>query len=514
MPLQPGTRLTRDVAAVPGPVDRVHFLDEQRRNRRASWRFSVFALAAAVLSGLPLSILLSPLLFGLTLVIFHGVDLVAPIPASAWNTLEQVARAVPYTWAVMRGNGGNVPWALLTAALVVPGAIVMLAVWVWIRVLFRHVGAGGVLSRLGARPPQRDVIEELQIINIVEEMAIAAGVRPPRVMLIDSMAANVAAVGLSIDDATILVSRGLLALDRDARQAILAHVIGSVSNGDLKIASIVLTVFQTWGLLALVIDTPFGPRSRQAIRQFFTTSRKAWRHQADRLTAGRMLDRLMDGAGLTFDDLFEHTSISEITQRHLARALFVDVPLYLTLGVGAIAAKAAIALFTLLAFGPWLALLWRARRRLADATAVQLTRNPDALARAIREMEGRNVAVEGGAPVSFLFPFWTRWTPDAPPRDDVMAYIVGTQLELDKRLASLRVLGASATDDTVSVTDVAASPTDDRVASGWKTSVEFIGWVALALLLVTACVAFNLITTSLLLWGVWVVLKLVFGGGG
>src|SRR5688572_28439028 len=223
MPLQPGTRLTRDVAAAPGPVDRVHFLDEQRRNRRASWRFSVFAVAAAALSGLPLSLLLSPLLFGLTLVIFHGVDLVAPIPAWAWQTLEQVARAVPNTWTVMRGNGGTVPWALLTAALVLPGAIVMLAVWVWIRVLFRHVGVGGVLSRLGARPPQRDVIEELQIINIAEEMAIAAGVRPPRVMLIDSTAANIAAVGLTIDDATILVSRGLLALDRDARQAILAH---------------------------------------------------------------------------------------------------------------------------------------------------------------------------------------------------------------------------------------------------------------------------------------------------
>ena len=42
----------------------------------------------------------------------------------------------------------------------------------------------------------------------------------------------------------------------------------------------------------------------------------------------------------------------------------------------------------------------------------------------------------------------------------------------------------------------------------------FIGWVALALFLVTACVAFNLMTTSLLLWGVWVVLEFVVGGGG
>jgi Zn-dependent protease with chaperone function len=414
----------------------------------------------------------------------------------------------------MRGDGATVPWAVLAAVLVLPGAIVMLLVWVWIRVLFRHVGVGGVLRRLGARPPQPDVMEELQIINIAEEMAIAAGVRPPQVMLIDSPAANVAAVGLTIDDATILVSQGLLELDRDARQAILAHVIGSVGNGDLKIASIILTVFQAWGLLALMIDTPFGPRSRRAIRQFLTTSRKAWRDRADRLTVAHMLDRLMDGAGMTFDDLFEHTGLID-GPRPLPRALLVDVPLYVTLGVGAIASKAAIALFTLLVFGPWVALLWRSRRRLADATAVQLTRNPDALARAVREMEGRNVAVEGGAAVSFLFPFWTRWTPEAPARDDIMAHIVGTQLEFGKRLASLRELGAASTDDAAKMTAVQARPVDrcHSTRASRKLWVEFIGWGAFALVLVTACVAFNLLMTSLLLWGVWVMLQLVFGRG-
>src|SRR5688572_3432483 len=184
MPLQPGVRLTRDVVAVPGPISRAHFLDEQRRNRRATWRFSAFAVIAAALSGLPLGILLSPPLFALTLVIVHGVDLVAPIPASVWNALEHVALAVPNTWAVMRGDGRSVPWALLAVVFVLPGTLLMLVAWGWIRVLFGHVGVGGMLRRLGARPPHRDVLEELQIINIVEEMAIAAGVRPPRVMLI------------------------------------------------------------------------------------------------------------------------------------------------------------------------------------------------------------------------------------------------------------------------------------------------------------------------------------------
>jgi hypothetical protein len=152
------------------------------------------------------------------------------------------------------------------------------------------------------------------------------------------------------------------------------------------------------------------------------------------------------------------------------------------------------------------ALLWRARRRLADATAVQLTRYPDALARAVRDMECRDVAVEGGAAVSFLFPFWTRWTPDAPARDDAMAHVVGTQLELDKRLASLRRLGASADNQGGS-----APPVARPNATSPRDVAAFVGWTILAVALIASCMVFNLMTTSLLLWGVWALLRLVFG---
>src|SRR4030095_4437167 len=90
-------------AVVPGPIDRVHFLDEQRRTRRASWRFSVFAVAAVALSGLPLCLLIYPPLFGLALIVVHAVDLVAPIPEGVWTALEQIARAIPHGWDSLRG---------------------------------------------------------------------------------------------------------------------------------------------------------------------------------------------------------------------------------------------------------------------------------------------------------------------------------------------------------------------------------------------------------------------------
>src|SRR5437588_502785 len=63
---------------------------------------------------------------------------------------------------------------------------------------------------LGASEPRAGDLEERQLQNIIEEMAIAAGLRPPRVVLLDGDGANAALVGASDADATIVVSRGLL----------------------------------------------------------------------------------------------------------------------------------------------------------------------------------------------------------------------------------------------------------------------------------------------------------------
>ena len=53
--------------------------------------------------------------------------------------------------------------------------------------------------------------------------------------------------------------------------------------------------------------------------------------------------------------------------------------------------------------GPTLALLWRARRYLADATAVQLTRNPEALWQALMHLARIDGEIPGASAVSYLF---------------------------------------------------------------------------------------------------------------
>jgi hypothetical protein len=161
-------------------VDRVHFLDEQRRNRRRSLRFSVFAVVAVGLAGIPLCVLASPLLFGLVLFGAHVVDLIAPLSEAQWDKLHDVAFALPNVWAKIRGRPVEVPWSTLAMLYVAPGALFMLLAWPFIQLLSRTAGAGMMLRRLGSRDPNPSVLAEQQLENVVQEMAIDRIPRPTR----------------------------------------------------------------------------------------------------------------------------------------------------------------------------------------------------------------------------------------------------------------------------------------------------------------------------------------------
>src|SRR5688572_12556163 len=120
----------------------IHFLDEQRRNRRRSLRFSIFAVVAVGLTGIPLCVLVSPLLIGLALVGAHAVDLIAPLSEAAWAQLHDVAFALPAVWARIRGRPVDVPWGTLALLYLAPGAVLMLLAWPFVKLLSRYAGAG------------------------------------------------------------------------------------------------------------------------------------------------------------------------------------------------------------------------------------------------------------------------------------------------------------------------------------------------------------------------------------
>ena len=99
-------------------------------------------------------------------------------------------------------------------------------------------GGAKVAVMLGGRrinPTTTDAAER-QLLNVVEEMAIASGVAVPPVYLLDKeKSINAFAAGFTPDDAVIGVSRGTLDfLTRDELQGVIAHEFSHILNGDMR----------------------------------------------------------------------------------------------------------------------------------------------------------------------------------------------------------------------------------------------------------------------------------------
>jgi len=212
---------------------------------------------------------IAPLLLGGALVVAHVIDLVEPLGAAPWAALHDAIFVGPTLYRKLVGHQTAISWRVLGLIYVAPGAVLMLVTWLFMRLLSRRAGVGSLLRRLDARPPDPQQLAEQQMVNVVGEMAVAAGVRAPAVGVIDSDAVNAVVVGLTTNDATILVTNGFLhRLDRDERQASVAHLIASVGNGDLEIAATIFSVFETWALVAALLETPVSARRRAFVRQF------------------------------------------------------------------------------------------------------------------------------------------------------------------------------------------------------------------------------------------------------
>lgn len=122
-------------------------------------------------------------------------------------------------------------------------------------VKWRQYSAGGevIAESVGGHrvDPQTTDLHERRLLNVVEEMAIASGTPVPAVyILADEPAINAFAAGLTTSDAVVAVTRGTLEkLSRDELQGVIGHEFSHILNGDmrlnLRIAAIV------FGILAL-----------------------------------------------------------------------------------------------------------------------------------------------------------------------------------------------------------------------------------------------------------------------
>lgn len=107
-----------------------------------------------------------------------------------------------------------------------------------------------VLSISGAR--DATTYEEQVVRNVAEEMAIAAGIPMPKVVVIDDSAPNAFATGKDPQNGVVCVTTGLIRkLDRDELQGVVAHEIAHIRNYDIKLMTVLAVVA---GLIPLLAD--------------------------------------------------------------------------------------------------------------------------------------------------------------------------------------------------------------------------------------------------------------------
>ncbi|WP_414664088.1 M48 family metalloprotease [Horticoccus sp. 23ND18S-11] len=206
---------------------------------------------------------------------------------------------------------------------------------------WREYSAGGsaVAESVGGRRIESNTIElhERRLLNVVEEMAIASGTPVPAVYVMDQEPAiNAFAAGLTTSDAVVAVTRGTLEkLNRDELQGVVGHEFSHILNGDMRMNLRIASAI--FGILVL------GLAGRGIL----------WS-----LRYSRTRSRDKDGNGL------------------LIAIVAAGVALLIIGYVGYF-------------FGRLIqAAVSRQREFLADASAVQFTRNPQGLTGALRKIGG------------------------------------------------------------------------------------------------------------------------------
>ena len=261
---------------------------------------------------------------------------------STWLTIGFI---LFFAWV---GFGGDLAFWLLTADTppgsyhhVVPfiGIFSVLSAAAICWYSWRH-GAERVLWSTGAwELIEPATPEQKQLVNVVEEMAIASGLPRPRVWIVPDPDPNAFATGRDAATASVAVTEGLLAtLSRDELQAVIAHEMAHVRNLDVRLMTLLAGMIGAIALLSDGMGRMIGRGSR----------------------VGGRWGGGQGGKGGKGNPL----------------GVVILVLWLLTLVVAPVISR-------LLAMA-----VSRKREYLADATGAQLTRNPMALASALEKLEG------------------------------------------------------------------------------------------------------------------------------
>jgi heat shock protein HtpX len=239
-----------------------------------------------------------------------------------------------------------------------------------------NFGANLILSSVGAERLDIEIPEHRELHNIVTEMALASGSAMPKLHVVFDPAPNAFATGRDEKSASICATTGLLALlNREETQGVVAHEMAHIRNHDTVVMMLVSILL---GGVALLADW--------AQRSFFSS-----RH----------------------------------SRRALRGSLVIVIPALLLIIVSPLVSR-------LLAMA-----ISRQREYLADATAVEFTRNPLGLARALEKIRDGGMpfhkANRGTAHLFIANPLRRR----VDERDGKLADLLSTHPPINRRIMLL-----------------------------------------------------------------------------
>lgn len=281
-------------------------------------------------------------------------------------------------------------------------------------------GGQAVAERLGGRlinlAPQS--LEEQRLLNVVEEMALASGTPVPPVYVLDDVGINAFAAGLTPQDAVIGITRGAISLlSREELQGVIAHEFSHIFHGDMRLNTRLVAVLH--GILLLGLIGGFLLRSSSR-----GSSRSSRNNSAAAIIAVGATLWLLGYAGTFFGSLI----------------------------------KAAVS---------------RQREFLADASAVQFTRNPQSIAGALQKIGGNQYGsqLRAGHAAEFSHMYFAAGISRAlegmlathPPLDERIRRITP---EWDGRYPAVSILSVLPTDATADQRSVA----QDQALTGFSAA--------------------------------------------
>ena len=228
------------------------------------------------------------------------------------------------------GAGGFIPFGTI-AAFGIGAASAFASYYNGDRAVLAATSAAPI-EQVAAAAADLDKLKLRQLENVVDEMAIAAGLPRPRVYIVPDSDPNAFATGRGPEHASIAITRGLLdVLDREELQGVVAHEMSHIRNLDIRVMTIVAALV---GAIALLSD---------------------WARRG-----------MMRGGGSR--------------RRSSGRGGGVSAVVFLVIWLAAIVLAPLVA--QMLAM-----MVSRRREYLADASGAELTRNPIGLARALEKLE-------------------------------------------------------------------------------------------------------------------------------